>query len=109
MATADPPTGTYAQPPTGPSDGGFTMGNFLSFRYLITPVLVQGIYLIGAALITIGGVVAIVAPGPTSGGALGGLLILLLGNLLWRVYMELVMLFFRINEGVQRIERNTRR
>lgn len=86
----------------------FSLGGFLSFRYMITPVLVQGIYVLVAVIITIVGLIAMVNAGP-DGGILTGLLIIVLGNLVWRVYMEIVMLFFRINEGIQAVERNTRR
>jgi len=107
MATAQPPLEAPASAPA-PS-GGFSFGSFFSFRYMITPVLVQGIYIIGAVLITIFGLVAMFGSTPSSSGPLGGLLIIVFGNLLWRVYMEIVMLFFRINDGIQRVERNTRR
>ncbi|MGH2445111.1 MAG: DUF4282 domain-containing protein [Candidatus Limnocylindria bacterium] len=104
MTTAPPPT-AY-EPPQEPA-GGFSLGDFLSFTYLITPALVQGIYILGAILITIAGLFAMLSSGPNS-GPLVGILIIVFGNLVWRVYMELMMLFFRINQGIQQIERNSR-
>jgi len=105
--TAMPPSQyPEAAPVSEPSS--FTVSGFLNFRYLITPVLVQGIYLLIALLITIAGLVTMFS-GVSGGGPLAGLLIIVIGNLVWRIYMEFVMLFFRINEGIQRIERNTHR
>lgn len=107
MSELPPPSGEPSAPPR--QDRGFSIGDFLSFRYMITPALVMVIYILGAVGITIVGLITLVSGDSRSGGAVGGLLIILIGNLVWRVYMEIVMLFFRINEGVQRIDRNTRR
>jgi len=103
---------TTAPPPASPADdvAGFNLGDFLSFRYLITPPLIQVIYLVGAVVITIIGLLLMLgARGDIGAGLFGGLAFILLGNLAWRVYMELVMLLFRINSGIQQIDRNTRR
>jgi hypothetical protein len=113
MSTTPPPIDYATPPPTtppppAPADEGFTLGNFLGFRYLITPALVQVIYVLVAVIIVIVGLLAIASDAPGQ-GPLTGLLIIVFGNLLWRVYMELVMIFFRINEGIQNIDRNTRR
>lgn len=107
MTSAPPPHPSTDHVPPEPRSG-FTLGNFISFRYMITPVLVQGIYILVAVIITIIGLIAMFS---VAGGAgpLGGLAIIIIGNLVWRVYMEIVMLFFRINEGIQRVEQNTRR
>ena len=112
MTTAPPPQQPAAPPPPAPAAEagrtGFSLGDFLSFRYMITPPLVQVIYVLVALIITVVGIFTMVSNAP-GGGPLPGLAIIIFGNLLWRVYMELVMLFFRINEGIQGIERNTRR
>lgn len=110
--TTTPPPGEYTAPaPTSPppaTDRGFSISDFLSFRYMITPPLVQVIYVLVAVIIVVAGLVTMFSNAP-GGGPLPGLAIIIFGNLIWRVYMELVMLFFRINEGIQRIDRNTRR
>lgn len=112
MTTAPPPQPPTAQAPPPPAAepdrAGFSLGDFLSFRYMITPPLVQVIYVLVAVIITIVGLLTLVSDAP-GGGPLAGLLIIIFGNLIWRVYMELVMLFFRINDGIGGIERNTRR
>jgi hypothetical protein len=111
MTTAPPPQQPATPPPApagAPERSGFSLGDFLSFRYMITPPLVQVIYVLVAVIIVIAGLVTMVSNAPGA-GALPGLAIIIFGNLIWRVYMELVMLFFRINDGIQGIERNTRR
>jgi Domain of unknown function (DUF4282) len=111
MTTTPPPT-DYTTPapvsvPPQP-DVGFSIGSFLSFRYMITPALVQVIYVLVAIIIVIARILTMVNDAPGQ-GPIPGLLIIIFGNLIWRVYMELVMLFFRINEGIRNIDRNTRR
>jgi hypothetical protein len=83
-------------------------GGFFSFGTLITPACIQVAYVIGAAVITLAGLlmVALVLMGiaseytDTSRDALliGGLTLLGIGNLLWRMLCEMVMLVFRIHE-----------
>ena len=83
-------------------------GGFFSFGTLITPACIQVAYVIGAAVITLAGLlmVALVLTGvaqeytDTNRDALlvGGLTLLGIGNLLWRVLCEMVMLLFRIHE-----------
>jgi hypothetical protein len=101
------PPATGIPPSAPPPRPGFDLNAFLSFRYLITPPLVQGIYVLGAIGVTITALVTMFSGAQNS--VLGGLLIIVFGNLIWRVYMELVMLLFRINDGIQEIGRNTRR
>lgn len=85
---------------------GWDWNEFFGFRFLITPVLIRWVYVIGAAIIT---VLAVAALFTTAGGPViaifSALAILVFGNLVWRVYMELVMLLFRINDSLQEIER----
>ena len=104
--TAAPPAAPAATPPPAAEAGTFKWGDFFGFRYMITPILIQVIYMIGAVFITIAGILAFFAP--ASGGlspVLAGLLIILLGNLAWRVYAELVILLFKIFGSLQAIER----
>jgi len=83
-------------------------GGFFSFETLITPACILVAYVIGAAVITVAGLlmVALVLTGlapeytHTNRDALlvGGLTVLGIGNLLWRMLCEMVMLVFRIHE-----------
>ena len=73
------------------------------------PILVQAIYLIGAALITVYAVVALFGTtSSTISAFLLAIVIFLFGNLVWRVHMELIILLFRIFGSLQEIERRGR-
>ena len=68
------------------------MGDFLAFRRMITPLLIQAIFWVATAAAVLFGV-----------GLLGrnpplGILVLVLGPLSIRVWCELLILFFRMNE-----------
>lgn len=96
-----------ATPPATRPGGGFDFNEFLSFRYLITPALVTIIYVIGAVLITIGAILTMVSRSG-GGGIWGGLLILVFGNLYWRMVLEFLMVLFRMNDALQSIDRRGR-
>jgi hypothetical protein len=93
---------------TRASEATHRRGGFFSFATLITPACIQVAYVIGAAVITLAGLlmVALVLTGAaheyteTNRDALlvGGLSLLGIGNLLWRVLCELVMVLFRMHE-----------
>jgi Na+(H+)/acetate symporter ActP len=89
------------EPP--PRSGGFTFNDFITFRYLITPTLITIVYIIGAVLITLAALAAMVRGG--AGGLLVGLLVLVFGNLYWRVILEFVMVLFRMNDSLRSIDR----
>lgn len=83
------------------------MGEFLSFKRMITPIIIQVVFWIAVVLIIIGGLITIVGgllqlgsrePVAGLGTALGGLLIIIFGPLVARVYAEVLMVLFRINE-----------
>jgi hypothetical protein len=100
----DPQVPAPAQSPR--PGGGFNFGEFIAFRYLITPTIITIVYVIGAVLITIGALGALVAGG--SSGLIGGLLIFFFGNLYWRVLMEFVVVLFKMNDSLQSIDRRGR-
>jgi hypothetical protein len=67
---------------------------------MITPVFIQIIWLIGSALIVLGGLVSLFVSGDAI-TIIGGLLIgLPVSLLLWRVYCELIILLFRIYDAI---------
>ena len=87
------------------------MKEFLSFRRMITPSIIQIIFWVGSALCVLGGLICMVA-GATNqygGGAhvLKGLLTLLLGPVVVRVYCEILIVVFRINDTLTDIRKNT--
>ena len=104
MEPTPPPAPAYVAPPR--TSGGFDWSDFINFRYLITPGLVTIIYVIGAALITLGALFTL-ANG-SAGAIVFGVLIFIFGNLYWRVVLEFIIVLFRINEGIQSIDRRGR-
>ena len=92
--------------------------SFLSFERMITPIIIKILFYIGLISSLVGGVVfffttAFVGLGWKNFGQilwgfvlgiLGGLLIVLLGALATRIYCELMILIFRINETLTDIK-----
>ena len=73
------------------------MGDFLTFRRMVTPILIQVVYWISTIVVIVGGLVVLVAaPGGTERAL--GLAVLVLGPLVVRVYAEVLLVVFRINE-----------
>ncbi len=74
------------------------MQEFLSFRRMLTPVIIKVIFWIGVVVCVIMGLIMIVAP--FWGGAmvlsLSGVLMLFLGPLAVRIYCELLIVLFSI-------------
>ena len=90
------------------------MKEFLSFRRMITPSIIQIIFWIGVVVSIIAGLVGIgagFAGGSGNGGALvlNGLLTLLIGPIIVRIYCELLIVIFRINDTLTDIRKNTER
>ena len=74
------------------------MGDFLAFRRMVTPVLIQVIFWIG--------ILGVVIYGFQTVGGLESILIIVVGALLVRVWCELLILAFRINETLTDIKNN---
>jgi hypothetical protein len=79
---------------------GFNINDFIAFRYLITPIFMTVIYVIGAIGVTLGALGVLVA-----GNAIAGILVFIFGNLYWRIILEFVMVLFRMNDSLQSIDR----
>ena len=71
------------------------MGEYLAFRKMITPVFIQIIFWIAVAFIVIAALYQI-----SEDNAGGGILLLLLGPLAARIYAEILIVIFRINDNV---------
>ena len=86
------------------------MSDFLASRRMITPVIIQVVFWVGAALCVVAGLIGIVRGVTESYGGtwdfLTGLALLLLGPLMTRVYCELLILVFRIDETLSDIRRS---
>ena len=88
---------------------GFSWGDYFSFRRMITLQVIQVVYFIVAGLITLGGLAALFSgdgmmAGLIPGGAFMGLILLIFANILWRMWCELIIVFFRINSTVSDIK-----
>ena len=82
--------------------------DFIKFRKMITPAIIQVLFWVGAVMSVLAGLVTMGSSfGRYGGGAaafLGGLLIIILGPVVVRIYCELLILFFRMNETLTEIK-----
>jgi len=83
------------------------MEDFLKFRKMITPVIIQILFWVGVGVSVIVALGMMVV-GVTSNGqgfmVLAGLVMLFLGPVFVRIYCELLILFFRMNETLTEIK-----
>jgi hypothetical protein len=85
------------------------MSDFWAFRTMVTPVIIQILFWIGASLCLIVGAIMVVYGATHVQGSQGqylwkGLLLFVLGPLGVRVYCEILIIFFRINETLTEIK-----
>ena len=76
------------------------MRDFLTFDRMITPVLIQVVFIIGSGLMVIGGLFAAGAARDSS-GVWAGLAVAILGPFLLRIYSEIVIVVFKIHEATE--------
>ena len=74
--------------------------DFLLFRQMIAPVVLQVVFWIGVVLCLIFGFIAM---GQGGEGIVGGLMLIFFGPLLTRVYCEFLIVIFRIHETLKDI------
>jgi hypothetical protein len=85
------------------------MGDFLSFRKMITPAVIQIFFWLGVIVCVVAGLgildnsEMLAATSPVS-PTLTAVLVLVVGPLLVRIYCELLMVLFRIYESLRAIE-----
>lgn len=80
------------------------MDDFLAFRKMITPIILQIVFWIGVALCVVAGLISI------SGGGLNsffGLMMIIVGPIVVRINCELIILLFRIYDVLIDIKINT--
>ena len=82
------------------------MGDFLKFETMITPLVIEAIFYISVIIAVIIGIVQIVHGGTA---IITGLLTIVLGPLAARIYCEILIVFFRINDHLRAIQHNTER
>ncbi len=96
-------------------NGSNGFSDFFSFRKMISSTFIQIIYVIGAIAIIIVSIAMIIGDvngSYTSDGiesAWGGVLLLTLGNIIWRVLCEAWIIFFRIAEDISKIEKSCKK
>ncbi len=92
----------------------FDWADFFSFKTMITLKLIQILYAIVAVCLTLYSLKLLLMDSGEdsysmmgSMGRLGGFLLLIFGNVLWRVWCELIIVFFRINKTLNNIDDKT--
>jgi len=88
------------------------MGDFLRFRKMITPILIQIIFWVGVIVSIITAIGLMIYGGSEKNGEgliLLGFVWLFLGPLSVRIYCEILILVFRISETLTEIKHNTER
>jgi len=83
---------------------GQGMKEFFGFHKMISAIIIKVLYVIGAIVLTIGG---IIAPFLDGDYVLPGIAALILGNLIWRIICEGWILVFSMHETLNVIEKNT--
>jgi hypothetical protein len=79
------------------------MSEYLSFKRFITTTFIMIIYVLGAIFVTIGAFLLMIFGGAL--GIIGGVIMLVLGNLAWRILCEYWVVQFRIYEEIASLNR----
>lgn len=80
---------------------------YLDFEKFITKQLMTAIYIIGAIILTLLSVVWVMTFPTKDGLNLWGFVWLTVGNLLWRLGCEMIVVIFKINENLEAIKQQT--
>ena len=78
--------------------GRADIGDYLTFRAMITPAIIQIVFWVLVAASVLSALAAVF-----SGEFFRGLIALVVGPLVVRVFCELLLVTFKMNEGIQRI------
>jgi len=82
------------------------MGDFFRFETMITPIMIQVLFWLAVLLCVIVGIIMLISADEMS-ARLGGLMLLLLGPIGVRIYAEILIVVFRINDHLRHIDHNT--
>jgi hypothetical protein len=89
------------------------MWDFLTFRKMLTPIVIQVLFWLGVVACILGGIGAIlvgIARIDRTPELIGiGILAVVFGPLVMRIYCEWLIVLFRINDTLTEIMHNTRR
>lgn len=82
------------------------MNDFLAFRRMITPVIILILFWILTVLTVLGGLIALIGGLVQGEGMIAflGLLYIILGPIAVRIWCELLIVFFRMNETLTDIK-----
>lgn len=85
--------------------------DFWAFRTMITPVIIEIMFWIGVVVCVVASLIMIATAGqyPGTHNALKGLVLLILGPIGVRIYCEILIVFFRINETLTEIKHTLER
>jgi hypothetical protein len=91
-----------------------SMSDFWAFRTMVTPVIIQIIFWIGALICLFVGAIMIFMGASAHQPVMGdyiwkGILLFILGPLAVRIYCEILIIFFRINETLTEIKHDLER
>ncbi len=82
------------------------MSDFWSFRKMVTPVIIEILFWVGVIICIVAGLIMIGlgVKANLAQSVLSGVLLLIFGPLAVRVYCEILIVFFRINETLTEIK-----
>ncbi len=82
------------------------MSDFWSFRKMVTPVIIEILFWVGVIFCIVAGLILIAAgiKGDLPQSVFSGVLLIMFGPLAVRVYCEILIVFFRINETLTEIK-----
>ena len=81
------------------------MRDFLAFRTMITPVIIQILFWVGVVVSIIFGIgYILIGSRYNSAGPVYGVMLIIFGPLVVRIYCEILIIFFRINETLTEIK-----
>jgi len=85
------------------------MSEYISFKRFITPTFIMIIYILGALVMTIGSILLMLSGASVGGTAIAvilGIVMLIFGNLAWRILCEYWVVQFRIYEEITALNRH---
>jgi ABC-type multidrug transport system fused ATPase/permease subunit len=80
------------------------MEDYMSFKKMITPIIIQIVFWLAVVVVLIAGLILIVQ----GEQRLAGLALIIVGPFVVRIYAELLMLMFRINETLTEVSNTLR-
>ena len=86
-----------------------SMSEYISFKRFITPTFIMIIYILGALVVTIGSFLLMLAGASVGGTGVAvilGIIMLIFGNLAWRILCEYWVVQFRIYEEIAALNRH---